>query len=104
MTSIRELYESAKRGPIPARSLTSEDMHHLRAWVRASGDVAVLTDFGRLLHIETGIYSERMGEPALEGRGQPLHSNSRVVHSNCVNCGAPRQPAMGTCDYCGTEQ
>ena len=103
MTSIRELYESAKRGPIPTRSISSDTMNRLRVWMKAN-EVAVVTEFGRLLHIETGVYSERMGEPALEGRGQPLHSNSRVVHSNCVNCGAPRQPAMGTCDYCGTEQ
>lgn len=103
MTSIRELYESAKRGPIPTRLLTTNDMNHLRVLVR-SDEVAVLTDFGRLLHIETGIYSEGLGKPELDPDGFPLKRRSSILHSNCVNCGAPRQPAMGTCDYCGTER
>lgn len=51
-----------------------------------------------------GIYHARMGDPAPEGRGEPLElvdlGEFRRYATNCPNCGAAREPVR--CSFCLT--
>jgi hypothetical protein len=85
-----EAYDRMKKGPVPSRDIHPRVLRRVAQFL-GPNEVAVETDFGRLLHIETGVYDTALGLP------------SKSI--NCVNCGAPRPRASSVCcDYCGSHQ
>lgn len=79
-------------------------MRGLTAALEAYEKARLMAQMERDIRGHTGVRSEFVGKPALEGRGERLNFNQPAKPFNCINCGAPRpRNSSLCCDYCGSQ-